>query len=309
MVRPLMYVVCGSLLLSSCVTKKDFLAMQASRDDLALQIERQKANLENCEREKAAAQGQLGTVQGNLRGKENDLLTCNTLLENERNKNAMLAQQLEYFKTNNANLLDRLADLSVVSKTGAENIKKSLEAINEQSKYIKDLTGAIQRKDSLALNLVMNLKRSLADVNDEDVTVEVRKGVVYISLSDRMLFKSGSADIQPQAETVLNKIAKVINDYKELEILVEGHTDNVPISNTCVSDNWDLSVKRATSVVRTLQKKYGVQPQRMTAGGRSEYVPKASNTTEDGRRSNRRTEIVVLPDLDQFFQLLEPQQN
>jgi len=304
-----MYVVCSSLLLSSCVTKKDFLAMQASRDDLALQIERQKANLENCEREKAAAQGQLGTVQGNLRGKENDLLTCNTLLENERNKNAMLAQQLEYFKTNNANLLDRLADLSVVSKTGAENIKKSLEAINEQSKYIKDLTGAIQRKDSLALNLVMNLKRSLADVNDEDVTVEVRKGVVYISLSDRMLFKSGSADIQPQAETVLNKIAKVINDYKELEILVEGHTDNVPISNTCVSDNWDLSVKRATSVVRTLQKKYGVQPQRMTAGGRSEYVPKASNTTEDGRRSNRRTEIVVLPDLDQFFQLLEPQQN
>jgi chemotaxis protein MotB len=124
-----------------------------------------------------------------------------------------------------------------------------------------------------------------------------------------MLFKSGSADIQPQAETVLNKIAKVINDYKELEILVEGHTDNVPISNTCMSDNWDLSVKRATSVVRTLQKKYGVQPQRMTAGGRSEYVPKATNTTEDGRRSNRRTEIVVLPDLDQFFQLLEPQKN
>lgn len=304
-----MYVVCGSLLLSSCVTKKDFLAMQASRDDLALQIERQKANLENCEREKAAAQSQLSTVQGNLRAKENDLLTCNTILENERNKNAMLEQQLEYFKTNNANLLDRLADLSVVSKTGAENIKKSLEAINEQSKYIKDLTGAIQRKDSLALNLVMNLKRSLADVNDEDVTVEVRKGVVYISLSDRMLFKSGSADIQPQAETVLNKIAKVINDYKELEILVEGHTDNVPISNTCMSDNWDLSVKRATSVVRTLQKKYGVQPQRMTAGGRSEYVPKATNTTEDGRRSNRRTEIVVLPDLDQFFQLLEPQKN
>jgi chemotaxis protein MotB len=193
-----MYVVCGSLLLSSCVTKKDFLAMQASRDDLALQIERQKANLENCEREKAAAQSQLSTVQGNLRAKENDLLTCNTILENERNKNAMLEQQLEYFKTNNANLLDRLADLSVVSKTGAENIKKSLEAINEQSKYIKDLTGAIQRKDSLALNLVMNLKRSLADVNDEDVTVEVRKGVVYISLSDRMLFKSGSADIQPR---------------------------------------------------------------------------------------------------------------
>ncbi|MFM8361731.1 MAG: flagellar motor protein MotB [Haliscomenobacter sp.] len=307
MVKPLLYVVCGTLLLSSCVAKKEFLAMQASRDNLALEIERQKANLENCAREKASAQSELGTAQGNLRGKENELLTCNTMLENERNKNAMLEQQLEYFKTNNANLLDRLADLSVVSKTGAESIKKSLEAINEQSKYIKDLTGAIQRKDSLALNLVMNLKRSLADVNDEDVSVEVRKGVVYISLSDRMLFKSGSAEIQPQAETVLNKIAKVVNDYKELEILVEGHTDNVPISNTCMSDNWDLSVKRATSVVRTLQKKYGVQPQRMTAGGRSEYVPKATNASDEGRRSNRRTEIVILPDLDQFFQLLEPQ--
>ena len=307
MVKPLLYVVCGTLLLSSCVAKKEFLAMQASRDTLAQEIERQKANLENCAREKATVQSELGAVQGNLRGKENELLTCNTMLENERNKNAMLEQQLEYFKTNNANLLDRLADLSVVSKTGAESIKKSLEAINEQSKYIKDLTGAIQRKDSLALNLVMNLKRSLADVNDEDVTVEVRKGVVYISLSDRMLFKSGSAEIQPQAETVLNKIAKVVNDYKELEILVEGHTDNVPISNTCMSDNWDLSVKRATSVVRTLQKKYGVQPQRMTAGGRSEYVPKATNASDEGRRSNRRTEIVILPDLDQFFQLLEPQ--
>jgi chemotaxis protein MotB len=307
MVKPLLYVVCGTLLLSSCVAKKEFLAMQASRDTLAQEIERQKANLENCAREKATVQSELGAVQGNLRGKENELLTCNTMLENERNKNAMLEQQLEYFKTNNANLLDRLADLSVVSKTGAESIKKSLEAINEQSKYIKDLTGAIQRKDSLALNLVMNLKRSLADVNDEDVSVEVRKGVVYISLSDRMLFKSGSAEIQPQAETVLNKIAKVVNDYKELEILVEGHTDNVPISNTCMSDNWDLSVKRATSVVRTLQKKYGVQPQRMTAGGRSEYVPKATNASDEGRRSNRRTEIVILPDLDQFFQLLEPQ--
>jgi len=307
MVKPLLYVVCGTLLLSSCVAKKEFLAMQASRDTLAQEIERQKANLENCAREKATVQSELGAVQGNLRGKENELLTCNTMLENERNKNAMLEQQLEYFNTNNANLLDRLADLSVVSKTDAESIKESLEAINEQSKYIKDLTGAIQRKDSLALNLVMNLKRSLADVNDEDVSVEVRKGVVYISLSDRMLFKSGSAEIQPQAETVLNKIAKVVNDYKELEILVEGHTDNVPISNTCMSDNWDLSVKRATSVVRTLQKKYGVQPQRMTAGGRSEYVPNATNASDEGRRSNRRTEIVILPDLDQFFQLLEPQ--
>lgn len=306
--RPILFVAAGMLALSSCVSKKEFLAVQGSRDELAVQLERQKVNAEICERDRAALQSELGTLQNSLRTRENDLLTRSTELENERSKNTMLSQQLDYFKANNANLLDRLADLSVVSKAGAENIKKSLEAINEQSKYIKDLTGAIQRKDSLALNLVMNLKRSLADVNDEDVSVEVRKGVVYISLSDRMLFRSGSAEIQAQAEGVLNKIARVLNDYKELEILVEGHTDNVPISNTCMADNWDLSVKRATSVVRTLQKKYGVQPSRMTAGGRSEFIPKANNSTEEGRRTNRRTEIIILPNLDQFFQLLEPQE-
>ena len=307
MIKPVLYAACGAFLLSACVAKKEFVAMQGSRDEMKLQLERQKVTAENCEREKAALQSELATLQSSLRSRENDLLTRTTELQNERNRSAMLEQQLDYFKTNNANLLDRLADLSVVSKTGAENIKKSLEAIDEQNKYIKDLTGAIQRKDSLALNLVMNLKRSLADVNDEDVSVEVRKGVVYISLSDRMLFKSGSAEIQPQAESVLNKIAKVVNDYKELEILVEGHTDSVPISNTCMTDNWDLSVKRATSVVRTLQKKYNVQPQRMTAGGRSEFIPKSTNTTEEGRRANRRTEIIILPNLDQFFKLLEPQ--
>ncbi|MEY4135138.1 MAG: hypothetical protein RL386_1488 [Bacteroidota bacterium] len=294
------------LTLGSCVAKKEYNAMLGTRDDLVLQLERMKISAENCEADKAKLQNELNALRTSLRDRENALLTKNTELLNERGKSAMLEQQLEYFKTNNANLLDRLADLSVVSKTGAENIKKSLEAIDKQSTYIQDLTSAIQRKDSLALNLVMNLKRSLADVNDEDVTVEVRKGVVYISLSDRMLFRSGSADISQQAETILSKIAKVLNDYKELEILVEGHTDSVPISNACVSDNWDLSAKRATAVVRNLQRRYGVDPRRMTAGGCSEYRPKATNVSDDGRRANRRTEIVILPNLDQFFQLLEP---
>ncbi len=294
------------LFLQSCVAKKEYVAMQGARDELMLQLERTKISFESCEADKARLQNELAAVRGNLRDRENELLTRNTELLNERNKSAMLEQQLEYFKSNNANLLDRLADLSVVSKTGAENIKKSLEAIDRQTTYIQDLTSAIQRKDSLALTLVMNLKRSLADVNDEDVTVEVRKGVVYISLSDRMLFRSGSADISSQAETVLSKIAKVLNDYKELEILVEGHTDNVPISNTCIADNWDLSAKRATSVVRNLQRRYGVDPKRMTAGGCSEFRPKANDASEDCRRANRRTEIVILPNLDQFFQLLEP---
>ena len=306
MMKKIPFLLLAVFLLNSCVTKKNYDAMLGARDELALQLERMRIASETCEADKARLQNELTALRTNLRDRENELITRNTELLNERNRSGMLEQQLEYFKTNNANLLDRLADLSVLSKTGAENIKKSLEAIDKQTTYIQDLTSAIQRKDSLALNLVMNLKRSLADVNDEDVTVEVRKGVVYISLSDRMLFRSGSADISPQAETVLSKIAKVLNDYKELEILVEGHTDSVPIANACVSDNWDLSAKRATSVVRNLQRRYGVDPKRMTAGGCSEYRPKATNANEDGRRANRRTEIVILPNLDQFFQLLEP---
>ena len=213
---------------------------------------------------------------------------------------------MEYFKSTNTDLLARLSDLSVVSKSGAESIKKSLEALNEQNKYIKDLTSSIQRKDSINLVLVMNLKRSLDNFEDEDINIEVKKGVVYVSISDKMLFRSGSYNISSRAEEVIGKIAKIINDHKELDILVEGHTDNVPISTECMVDNWDLSVKRATSIVRLMQTKFSVQPIRMTAGGRSEYLPKTTNATTEGRAVNRRTEIIILPKLDQFFELLEP---
>ncbi|WP_273568073.1 OmpA/MotB family protein [Maribacter halichondriae] len=178
--------------------------------------------------------------------------------------------------------------------------------MNEQNKYIKDLTTSMQRKDSINLVLVMNLKRSLDDFDDEDINIEVKKGVVYVSISDKMLFRSGSYQISNRAEEVIGKIAKIVNDHKELDILVEGHTDNVPIANECMVDNWDLSVKRATSIVRLMQNKFGVQPQRMTAGGRSEYLPKTTNESVEGRAKNRRTEIVILPKLDQFFELLEP---
>jgi chemotaxis protein MotB len=137
----------------------------------------------------------------------------------------------------------------------------------------------------------------------------VKKGVVYISISDRMMFKSGSAEIGTQADLVLGKIASILNDHKHLEIMVEGHTDSVPISTTCMVDNWDLSVKRATSVVRRLQNNHGITPTRMTAGGRSEYIPKSTNETAEGRATNRRTEIIILPELDQFFELLEPPES
>lgn len=263
---------------TSCVSQKKYTAMQ----DRAV----------NCENE-------LNTSKN-----ENNLLEAG--LANEKNRSKSLEQQMEYFKSTNTDLLARLSDLSVVSKSGAESIKKSLEALNEQNKYIKDLTSSMQRKDSINLVLVMNLKRSLDNFEDEDINIEVKKGVVYVSISDKMLFRSGSYNISNRAEEVIGKIAKIINDHNELDILVEGHTDNVPISTDCMTDNWDLSVKRATSIVRLMQTKFGVQPLRMTAGGRSEYVPKTTNETTEGRAINRRTEIIILPKLDQFFELLEP---
>lgn len=244
--------------------------------------------------------------EGKLRSTSSELLVLENKLANEKNKSKALEKQGDYFKSTNTNLLDRLSDLSIVSKFGAESIKKSLEALNEQNTYIKELTGSIQRKDSLNLALVMNLKRSLDDFDDEDISIEVKKGVVYVSLSDRMLFKSGSYRINESAQTVIGKIAKIVNDHIALDILVEGHTDQVPIHTDCIEDNWDLSTKRATAIVRLMQTKFNVQPNRMTAGGRSEYVPKASNETSAGRASNRRTEIIILPKLDQFFNLLTP---
>lgn len=288
-------IILTGILFSSCVSKKVLLEEQGKS--------------KQCFDNLAECQERFNNLTNQNKDLSNTVLNLEMQLANEQNKVSLLEQQLEYFKNANTNLLDRLADLSVVSKTGAESIRKSLEALNQQNIYIKDLTSSIRYRDSLNLVLVMNLKRSLDDIGDEDINIEIKKGVVYIAISDKMLFKSGSADINPRAEIVLGKIAKVLNDHKELEILVEGHTDNVPISTSCIIDNWDLSVKRATSVVRQLQTKHDIAPERMTAGGRSEYIPKENNNTVEGRQINRRTEIIILPELDQFFNLLEPQQK
>ena len=216
-----------------------------------------------------------------------------------------LQEQLDHIQETNASLLDRMADLSVINKAGAESIQESLTNINEQNSYIRDLTQKIQTKDSLNLALVMNLKRSLSDINDQDVQVEVRGGMVHVSISDRLLFRSGSAALSSDALLVLGKVATVLNDHQDLNVLVEGHTDNVPFGNECLVDNWDLSVKRATAVVRALQQEHYVSPERLTAGGRSYHIPKASNDSPEGRSMNRRTEIIIAPKLDQFFKLLE----
>lgn len=287
------------LLLASCVSNKKFNEMKAAREAAEAALARSTTELKDCDDAKVMLNQSLTTANDQLRARDADL-------SSERNRSKSLEEQLEYMKATNTTLLARLSDLSVVSKASAESIKKSLDAIDGQSKYIQGLTSSIQQKDSMNLALVMNLKQSLDNINDEDVTVEVKKGVVYISLSDKMLFRSGSAVITSAAENVLSKIAKILNDQKDLDILVEGHTDNVPIATDCFADNWDLSAKRATSVVRTLHKKYNVSPERMTAGGRSEYVPLVENTSSAGKSKNRRTEIIILPKLDQFFQMMEP---
>lgn len=279
------------MLMSSCVSKKKYRDALRKREEVNVYLDKIKTQQQDCEKLKAS-------LTTDLKKKIDEV-------EVEKSKNKALQDQIELMKNTNNNLLDRMADLSIVSKTGAESIKKSLETLDNQSKYINDLNSSMARKDSLNMALVLNLKRSLSDINDQDVSIEVKKGVVYISLSDKMLFQSGSYEIQPSAQLVLGKIASVINDHRELDVLVEGHTDNVPISTGCIKDNWDLSAMRSTTIVRTLQTKYGVAPSRLTAGGRGEYVPKSSNDNMDGRSLNRRTEIIILPKLDQFFQLLE----
>lgn len=227
------------------------------------------------------------------------------LLANKEEQLALLEQEVTHLRSTNGSLLESMADLSVVSKTGAESIKQSLENLGDQYGFIQDLTRKVQAKDSLNLALVMNLKRSLGNISDNDIKVEVRGGKVHVSIADRLLFASGSASLGDQSQDILNKIALVLNDHSELDVMVEGHTDDVPIEGSCVKDNWDLSVRRATTVVRTLQNDYLVSPQRLTAAGRAEYAPLADNTTTSGRQTNRRTEIVITPQLDQFFNLLE----
>lgn len=230
-------------------------------------------------------------------------------LEQTRNtelaaQNKALSSQIDYLKQNSNQVLGALQDMSVLSAKQAESIQQSLQNISQKDLYIKALQSAIARKDSLNMILVMNLKGNLEDINDKDINIKVEKGVVYIDISDKLLFNSGKFAVTENAKQVLGKVAKVLNAYPDIEFMVEGHTDTVPIRTDCMDDNWDLSVKRATSVVRILQNQYSISPARMTASGHSEYIPVATNATADGRALNRRTRIIILPQLDQFFKLL-----
>jgi len=246
----------------------------------------------------------------------NKIILCTlvalTLVSCDRGKVKLLEGQVSQLETQiahsqetNNSLLDRLSDLSVINQTEAKSIQSSLESLGKQNEYIQDLTSKIHEKDSINFALVSNLKRSLIDVNDEDIQVEVRGSAVYISIADELLFQTASARISRKANVVLQKVATVINDHDNVNVLVEGHTDNVPIHNDQFKDNWDLSVQRAAAVIRILHNEYNLDPARLTAAGRSYYIPRADNDTPQGRAKNRRTEIILTPKLDQFFRLLE----
>lgn len=271
-------------MLVSCVSTKKFKEEQVRYEQLNTSYSQLQNELKNCENEKA------------------EFARNKALLENEI---AALKQQNELLKQNNTQAVKQLQDLSVISASQAESIRKSLENIGAKDAYIQDLQTTMARKDSLNMALVMNLKGAIGNMADEDINIKVDKGVVYIDISDKLLFKSGSYTVTDQAKVVLGKVATVLKNQPDIEFMVEGHTDNVPFARGVLVDNWDLSVKRATSVVRILQEEHGIPPSKMAASGRSEYVPLTTNDTSEGRAANRRTRIVILPQLDQFFKLLE----
>jgi chemotaxis protein MotB len=267
----------SGVLLSSCVSQKKFTELEELQQNTKNLLDSTTVQLNSCNEEKESALAQLAT----------------------------LTEQNKFFKANNQDLINNIGNLTTLSQKGAENLEMSLESMKEKDIRIQRMQDAVTKKDSVTLALVTSLKGVLGNMSDEDIEINVEKGVVYVSISDKLLFRSGSFTVTKRAKEVLGKVAKVVNDKPELEFMVEGHTDNVPIKSDGILDNWDLSVKRATAVVRILENDFGVAPARMTAAGRSFYIPIADNDTAANRAKNRRTRIVVLPKLDQFYDLIE----
>jgi chemotaxis protein MotB len=274
----------SSLLLFSCVSQKKYKGELVRYEQLNANYSKLQGDLKACEDAKAEYARNKSALENEISG---------------------LKKQLDYLKENNTTALKQLQDLSVISSSQAESIKKSLDNIGAKDAYIQDLQSALARKDSLNMALVMNLKGAIGNLADEDINIKVDKGVVYIDISDKLLFNSGSYVVTSRAKEVLGKVAKVLKSQPDIEFMVEGHTDNVPFAKGVLMDNWDLSVMRATTVVRLLQNQYGLDPAHIAAAGRSEYLPVAPNDSPAGRAANRRTRIVILPQLDQFFKLLE----
>ena len=267
----------SGILISSCVSQKKFTELEELQQNTKNLLDAATVKLNTCNEDKEAALASLATLE----------------------------EQNRFLKANNQDLINNIGNLTTLSQKGAENLEMSLESMKEKDIRIQRMQDAVTKKDSVTLALVTSLKGVLGNLSDEDIEINVEKGVVYVSISDKLLFRSGSYTVTSKAKEVLGKVAKVVNDKPDLEFMVEGHTDNVPIKIDGIVDNWDLSVKRATAVVRILENDFGVAPARMTAAGRSYYIPVADNDTSSNRAKNRRTRIVVLPKLDQFYDLIE----
>ncbi|MBT8233828.1 MAG: OmpA family protein [Saprospiraceae bacterium] len=238
---------------------------------------------------------------------KSQLNTAKTSLELRQEQMADLRSQLDDVKTQRDRQVDQVGELTVLSQSANDNIKETLDQLEDRDKYIKFLQAAKTKADSINLALAINLKGALSSgIEDEDVEIKVDKTVVFINLSDKMLYYSGSSNLTTKANEVLGKIAKIVESRPNFEVMVEGYTDNVPIKNSCLEDNWDLSVKRATSVVRLLQDKFNIDPNRLIAAGRGQYNALASNDTAEGRATNRRTRIIILPKINEFYDLLNP---
>jgi chemotaxis protein MotB len=257
-------------LLTSCVSKKKYTDLEARNKETQDLLNTATVKLNSCLEEKAA-----------------------------------LSATAALLKEQNQGLISTSKDMTILSTKGAENIEKALESIKEKDLKISRMQDALTKKDSVTLALVTSLKSSVG-ISDPDIEINVEKGVVFISIADKLLFKSGSYDVTDKAKSVLAKVAKVVNDKPDFECMVEGHTDNVPYNGTGVLlDNWDLSVKRSTSIIRVLTNQLGVKPEQLIAAGRSSYIPLVANDTAENKARNRRTRIVVLPKIDQFYDMIE----
>ena len=272
----------GALLMTGCVSKKNLESCQAELKNCQTENRELTGSYQNTKEQLAAAQARVASLSDQL------------------------AEQQKAYKALQQSLDKSLANTSANSV----NISKLVDQINESNQYIRHLVEVKSKSDSLNMVLTNNLTRSLSKEELKEVDVQVLKGVVYISLADNMLYKSGSYEISERAEETLSKIAKIIMDYKDYDVLIEGNTDNVPVNTKAaamknIRNNWDLSALRASSVVQYLQNRFGVAPKRLTAGGRGEYNPVASNDTEVGKQRNRRTQIIITPKLDQFMDLID----
>lgn len=262
-------------LLSSCVSQKKFTALEEQQQKTQNLLNTATVKLNSCLEDKASFSARAKALE----------------------------EQLADLRKTNNSLIQSSKDLTVLTTKGAENLEKSLESLKEKDLKINRLQDALTKKDSVTLALVTSLKREVG-INDPDINVNVEKGVVFISIADKLLFKSGSYDVTTKAKDVLAKVAKVVNNKPDFECLVESHTDNKSYNRGVLIDNWDLSVKRATSIVRVLES-LDVKPEQLIASGRSHYVPLTNNDTAENRAKNRRTRIVVLPKIDQFYDMIE----